>query len=163
MFSSFFLSFSACQAINEINKPKDGETGRQKWHRLNQDPRGKPDAPIFLRPHQLENSHGDDGVPPPKGPVFRPNWGFRRGDTVIGSTKHSMDWSYHSVTPHDYTDVVTAADIPKIEHLGTQALATVCSFTFKCLFLFLPLHPFVLICNLCFSVQHILPSGFTSS
>ena len=129
----FSLFFSACQAINEINKPKDGETGRQKRHRLNQDTRGKPDAPAFLRPHQPDNPLGDDGVLP-KGPVFRPNWGFRRGDSVIGSTKHSMDWSFHSVTPHDYTDIVTSADLSKVEHLGTQALATVLSFSFKYFF-----------------------------
>ena len=109
-----------------MNRPKEGETGRQKRARLNQDPRGKPDAPVFLRPHVPTTELGDDGIPPQKGAVFRPNWGFRKGDTIVGSTQHSMDWSYHSITPHDYTDIVTSSDLSKIEHMGTQALATVC-------------------------------------
>lgn len=96
--------------INEVNKPKEGETSRQKRHRLNQDPRGKPDAPTFVRPYQPDNPLGDDGLALQKGPVYRPNRGFRRTDTVVGSTAHAADWSYHSVTSYDYADIVKAAN-----------------------------------------------------
>jgi len=44
---------------------------------------------------------------------------------VVGSTKHAKDWSYHSITPHDFTDIVTGSDIESIELLGSQAQAAV--------------------------------------
>lgn len=70
--SCFTFLFAACSAINKINWPKYGQMGRQKRTRLNQDPRGKPDAPIFLMPHVPENPLGDDGVPPAKGTISGP-------------------------------------------------------------------------------------------
>ncbi|KAL8155484.1 hypothetical protein AgCh_000754 [Apium graveolens] len=107
----------ACETINNINRPKEGEYGRQKRAKLNKDPRSKPDAPIFLRPHAPVVELGDDMDPPLKVHSFRPNWGFRRSDTVMGSTKHAKDWSYHSITPHNFTDIVTGSDIESIELL----------------------------------------------
>ncbi|XP_074357867.1 uncharacterized protein LOC141697403 isoform X2 [Apium graveolens] len=116
-------SDKACEAINNVNRPKEGESGRQKRAKLNRDPRSKPDAPAFLKPHVPVVELGDDVDPPLKAHSFRPNWGFRRSDTVVGSTKHAKDWSYHSITPHDFTDIVTGSDIETIELLGSQAQA----------------------------------------
>ncbi|XP_074376982.1 uncharacterized protein LOC141718500 [Apium graveolens] len=56
--------------------------------------------------------------------IFQPLWGFRRGDTVVGSTKHAWDWSYHSVTPKDFTDVVATPDLERIKLMGAQSLAS---------------------------------------
>ncbi|XP_074342331.1 uncharacterized protein LOC141679851 [Apium graveolens] len=56
--------------------------------------------------------------------AFQPLWGFRRGDTVVGSTKHAWDWSYHSVTPKDFTDVVATPDLERIKLMGAQSLAS---------------------------------------
>lgn len=87
----FWFVLAACAAINDFNKPKEGETARQKRARLNMNPQAKLDAPTFLRPHVPENELGDDESLQPKGAVIRPNWGFRKGDSVAGSTKHSMN------------------------------------------------------------------------
>ncbi|KAL8134593.1 hypothetical protein AgCh_009569 [Apium graveolens] len=116
-------SDKACKAINNINTPKEGESGCQKKAKLNKDPRNKADAPSFLRPHVPVVELGDDVDPPFKEHSFRPNWGFGRSDTVVGFTKHSKDWSYHSITPHDFTDIVMGSDIESIELLGSQAQA----------------------------------------
>ncbi|KAL8123914.1 hypothetical protein AgCh_011789 [Apium graveolens] len=116
-------SDKACEAINNVNRPKEGESGRQKRAKLNRDPRSKPDGPTFLKPHIPVVELGDDVDPPLKAHFFRPNWGFRRSDTVVGSTKHAKDWSYHSITPHDFTDIITGSDIETIELLGSQAQA----------------------------------------
>ncbi|KAL8100265.1 uncharacterized protein LOC141683475 [Apium graveolens] len=121
---NFERSLRACEAINNLNKPKEGESGRQKRAKLSKDPRGKPDGPSFLKPHIPEVSLGDDVDPPIKGHAYRPNWGFRRGNTVVGSTKHAKDWSFHSITPQDYTEIVTGSDIESIEHLGSRAQAS---------------------------------------
>ena len=126
MFLLLFLS--ACEAINNVNRPKEGESGRQKRAKLNRDPRSKPDGPSFLKPHVPVVELGDDVDPPLKAHSFRPNWGFRRSDTVVGSTKHAKDWSYHSITPHDFTDIVTGSDVETIELLGSQAQAAVIFF-----------------------------------
>ncbi|XP_074327654.1 uncharacterized protein LOC141665568 [Apium graveolens] len=56
--------------------------------------------------------------------AFQPLWGFRPGDTVVGSTKHAWDWSYHSVTPKDFTDVVATPDLERIKLMGAQSLAS---------------------------------------
>ncbi|KAL8104285.1 hypothetical protein AgCh_028489 [Apium graveolens] len=114
----------ACKAINNLNKPKEGESGRQKRAKLTKDPRGKPDGPSFLKPHAPDVSLGNDVDPPIKGHAYRPNWSFRRGDTVVGSTKHAKDWYFHSITPQDYTEIVMGSDIESIEHLGSQAQAS---------------------------------------
>ncbi|KAL8098358.1 hypothetical protein AgCh_031208 [Apium graveolens] len=74
-------SDKACEAINNVNRPKEGEFGRQKRAKLNRDPRGKPDAPAFLKPHVPVVELGDDVDPPLKAHSSRPNWGFRRSDT----------------------------------------------------------------------------------
>ncbi|KAL8116823.1 hypothetical protein AgCh_023117 [Apium graveolens] len=66
-------SDKACQAINNVNRPKEGESGRQKRAKLNKDPRSKPDGPSFLKPHVPVVELGDDVDPPLKAHSFRPN------------------------------------------------------------------------------------------
>lgn len=58
----------------------------------------------------------------------------------MGSTKHFMDWSYNSITPHDFRDIVTSSDLSRVEHMGAQAMATVSPllltyFSFLCLYI----------------------------
>lgn len=65
-----FFCFAASVAINDVNRPKESETGHQKRARLNLYPRGKPDALIFLRHHVPENELGDDGDAPVKRSVY---------------------------------------------------------------------------------------------
>ncbi|KAL8116122.1 hypothetical protein AgCh_022572 [Apium graveolens] len=54
----------------------------------------------------------------------QPLWGFLRGDTVVGSTKHAWDWSYHGVTPKEFTDIVVGPDLERIKLMGAQSLTS---------------------------------------
>ncbi|XP_074383251.1 uncharacterized protein LOC141724864 [Apium graveolens] len=114
------VSQQAAKEINEDNVPLVEETARMKKARLaGLDTRGKATEPIFLRKHKepmgeasTEGAEGHNAPITAAAPAaaatgaFQPLWGFRRGDTVVGSTKHAWDWSYRSVTPKDFTDVV---------------------------------------------------------
>ena len=120
------MFFSAARAINEATLPVVEETARMKKARLaSLDTRGKPDAPIFLRKQADAVGEGSSGGPPLASGSFQPSWGFRRQDSVVGSTKHSMDWSLHSITPPDFRDIVVGSDLSRVEHMGAQAIATV--------------------------------------
>lgn len=88
------------------------------------DLRAQPTGPSFLRPH-VEEEIEEEPVSRPRSAVFRPNWGFRKQDTVIGDPGNARDWSLHSITPCDYTDYVLKKGITSIELLGSQAFATV--------------------------------------
>ncbi|XP_074327472.1 uncharacterized protein LOC141665384 [Apium graveolens] len=128
----------AAKEINEDNVPLVEETARMKKARLaGLDTRGKATEPIFLKKHKepigevsTEGAGGHGAPITAAAPTaaatgaFQPLWGFRRGDTVVGSTKHAWDWSYHSVTPKDFTDVVATPDLERIKLMGAQSLAS---------------------------------------
>ncbi|KAL8133832.1 hypothetical protein AgCh_009047 [Apium graveolens] len=137
------VSQQAAKEINEDNVPLVEETARMKKARLaGLDTRGKATEPIFLKKHKepigeaSTEGVGGHGVPITAAAptaaaptaaatgAFQPLWGFRRGDTVVGSTKHAWDWSYHSVTPKDFTDVVATPDLERIKLMGAQSLAS---------------------------------------
>ncbi|XP_074327661.1 uncharacterized protein LOC141665576 [Apium graveolens] len=132
------LPSRAAKEINEDNVPLVEETARMKKARLaGLDTRGKATEPIFLRKHKepmgeasTEGAEGHNAPITAAAPAaaatgaFQPLWGFRRGDTVVGSTKHAWDWSYHSVTPKDFTDVVATPDLERIKLMGAQSLAS---------------------------------------
>lgn len=110
--------------MNELTVPPTEETGRMKRLKTKYDPREAREIPQFLRAHSGA-SGADAGGKPPKSLAFQPAWGFRKTDSVLGSTQHSADWSLHSITPVDYKDVVLDADMEGIESLGSQSLASV--------------------------------------
>ncbi|KAL8131461.1 hypothetical protein AgCh_007409 [Apium graveolens] len=128
----------AAKEINEDNVPPVEETSRMKKARLaGLDTRGKATEPIFLRKHKEPMGEASaEGAEAPSAPItvaapapaatgaFQPLWGFRRGYTVVGSTKHAWDWSYHGVSPKDFTDVVTTPDLERIKLMGAQSLAS---------------------------------------
>ncbi|XP_074342097.1 uncharacterized protein LOC141679514 [Apium graveolens] len=128
----------SAKEINEDNVPLVEETARMKKARLaGLDTRGKATEPIFLRKQKEPMGEAStEGVGGHSAPItaaaptatatgaFQPLWGFRRGDTVVGSTKHAWDWSYHSVTPKDFTDVVATPDLERIKLMGAQSLAS---------------------------------------
>ncbi|KAL8097995.1 hypothetical protein AgCh_030937 [Apium graveolens] len=132
------VSQQAAKEINEDNVPLVEENARMKKARLaGLDTRGKATEPIFLRKHKEPMGEAStEGVEGYSAPItaaapaaaatgaFQPLWGFRRGDTVVGSTKHAWDWSYHSVTPKDFTDVVATPDLERIKLMGAQSLAS---------------------------------------
>ncbi|XP_074351577.1 uncharacterized protein LOC141690700 [Apium graveolens] len=117
---------------------RQGQEKRMKKARLaGLDTRGKATEPIFLKKHKepigeaSTEGAGGHGTPITAAAptaaatgAFQPLWGFRRGDTVVGSTKHAWDWSYHSVTPKDFTDVVATPDLERIKLMGAQSLAS---------------------------------------
>ena len=99
-----------------------------KRHRLAKDPRVPRELPAFLQPHSAEG--GSSSQPQAsKSQAFKPAWGFRRTDSVLGSIVHASDRSLHSITPADYQDVVLQSEIEGIDGLGSQALASVSIFT----------------------------------
>jgi hypothetical protein len=116
------------------NAPPDNETTRMARAKRDADPRGKDTEPSFLRPHKKQRDNlkfgdiaGLEGSSQVnvQSSVFRPTWGFRKKDTVVGSTKHAMDWSLNSITPPDYKDLVLGGNIDQAESLGSQAIAAV--------------------------------------
>ncbi|KAL8155304.1 hypothetical protein AgCh_000616 [Apium graveolens] len=128
----------AAKEINEDNVPPIEETSRMKKARLaGLDTRGKATEPIFLQKHNEPMGEASvEGAEAPNAPItvaapasaatgaFQPLWGFRRGDIVVGSTKHAWDWSYHGVTPKDFTDVVATPNLERIKLMGAQSLAS---------------------------------------
>ncbi|KAK1385018.1 hypothetical protein POM88_022753 [Heracleum sosnowskyi] len=110
--------------INKTNEPEDGETARMKRARLGwKDPRASS-VPAFIRPH-VDLTEEVEGPSSAKSAVWRPNWGLRKKDTVVGVSKHAVEWSYHSLTPCDYKDFVSNSTIEGVEHAGSQAMAAV--------------------------------------
>ncbi|KAL8155202.1 hypothetical protein AgCh_000546 [Apium graveolens] len=133
-----FISQHAAKEINEDNVPLVEETARMKKACLaGLDTRGKATELIFLRKHKepmgeasVEGAEGHSAPITAAAPAiaatgaFHPLWGFHRGDTVVGSTKYARDWSYHGVTPKDFTDVVVTPDLERIKLMGAQSLAS---------------------------------------
>ncbi|KAK1398372.1 hypothetical protein POM88_008235 [Heracleum sosnowskyi] len=114
----------AAAFINKTNEPQEGETARMKRARLGgKDPRASG-VPAFIRP-RVDLTDEVEGPSSAKGAVWRPNWGLRKKDTVVGVSKHAVEWSYHSLTPCDYKDFVSNSTIEGVEHAGAQAMAAV--------------------------------------
>ena len=44
----------------------------------------------------------------------------------MGSNIHAKDWSFHSIPPCDYKDIVLGTDPEVSEQMGAQALAIIC-------------------------------------
>ncbi|KAL8094462.1 hypothetical protein AgCh_036117 [Apium graveolens] len=132
------VSQQAAKEINEDNVPLVEETVRMKKALLaGLDTREKATEPSFLRKHKEPMVEVPaEGAEAHSAPItaaahvsvatgaFQPLWGFRRGDTVVGSTKHALDLSYHSVTPKDFTDVVATPGLERIKLMGAQSLAS---------------------------------------
>jgi hypothetical protein len=134
--------FAVAQMIVAAAPPPTDETSRMLRAKRNADPRGKELEPSFLRPHKKQKDNlkytdiaGLDGASQVnvQSSVFRPSWGFRKQDSVVGSTKHSMDWSLNAITPPDYRDFVLNGDVGESESLGAQSLAAVSSKLLICL------------------------------
>ncbi|KAK1384217.1 hypothetical protein POM88_021952 [Heracleum sosnowskyi] len=116
------VSDKAAVFINKTNEPQDGETTRMKRARLGgKDPRAAS-VPAFIRPH-VDLTDEVEGPSSAKSSVWRPNWGLRKKDTVVGVSKHAVEWSYHSLTPCDYKDFVSNSTLEGVEHAGSQAIA----------------------------------------
>lgn len=118
----------------EAGPPIDDETSRMARAKRGIDPRGRETEPAFLRPHKSQKGNlkfsdlvGLEGASQVniQSSVFRPSWGFRKQDTVVGSTKHAMDWSLNTITPPDYKDLVLNGGLEESEALGSQAIAAV--------------------------------------
>ncbi|KAL8107664.1 hypothetical protein AgCh_024172 [Apium graveolens] len=132
------VSQQAAKEINEDNVPLVEETARMKKARLaDLDTRGKATEPSFLRKHKesmvevpAEGAEAHSASITTVAPVsvatgaFQPLWGFRREDTMVRSTKHAWDWSYHVVTSKDFTDMVATPDLERIKLMGAQSLAS---------------------------------------
>ncbi|KAK1352208.1 hypothetical protein POM88_053472 [Heracleum sosnowskyi] len=103
------------------NEPESGETARIKRACL-KDPRLAAKGPSILRPHvaEVEEVEGSSLV---KSSVWRPNWGIRKKDTIVGVAQHAVEWSHHSLTPCDYKDFVANSTIEGAESAGSQAFA----------------------------------------
>ena len=127
--------FAAAEFINKQNEPEGGETARIKRACL-KDPRLAAKGPSILRPHvaEVEEVEGSSSV---KSSVWRPNWGIRKKDTIVGVAKHAVEWSHHSLTPCDYKDFVANSTIEGAESAGSQAFAAVSHYP---LFLCSPLY-----------------------
>ncbi|KAK1380314.1 hypothetical protein POM88_027058 [Heracleum sosnowskyi] len=116
------VSDKAATFINKTNEPQDGETTRMKRARLGvKDPRASS-VPTFIRPH-VDLTEEVEGPSSAKSSVWRPNWSLRKKDTVVGVSKHSVEWSCNSLTPCDYKDFVSNSTIEGVEHAGSQAIA----------------------------------------
>ncbi|KAK1400169.1 hypothetical protein POM88_010032 [Heracleum sosnowskyi] len=117
------VSDKAAAFINKSNEPLDGETARMKRARLGvKDHRAASGVPAFLRPHE-DTVEEVEAPASAKSSVWRPNWGIRKKDTVVGVSKHASEWSYHSLTPCDYKDFVSNSTLEGVEHAGAQAIA----------------------------------------
>lgn len=132
--------------------PLDGTTGRLKRSRLAVDSRIQEQGPSILRPHR-EGGSSSFGAKPrsPKSAAFRPAWGFRKGDSVLGSTEHCVDWSRHSITPPDWKEVVMGAELERVEAVGCQSIAAVSSIYI------LPLRSPSIFNSIIFNLKHFVP------
>ena len=129
MINSYQLCIScfviaAAAFINKTNEPEDGDTARLKRARSGKDPRAESGIDAYLRPHRddVEEIGGST-----KSTVWRPNWGIRKKDTVVGVQKHAVEWSYHSLTSCDFKDFVTNSTLEGVEGAGAQSIAAVSS------------------------------------
>lgn len=61
----------------------------------------------------------------PISPVFKPSWGIRRRDSILGDTHLAAEWSLQAIPPKDYQDGVKNRDLEAMERLGSQGIATV--------------------------------------
>ena len=109
-----------------------------KRARIGTDDRGVPSEPSFLRGCATQLPEVDPIVAPAKSSAFKPAWGLRKQDSVVGSSIHAKEWSLHSIPPCDYKDIVLGTDPEVSEQMGAQALATVCVHIL-CLFFYYPL------------------------
>ncbi|KAK1392319.1 hypothetical protein POM88_011375 [Heracleum sosnowskyi] len=115
------VSDKATAFINKTNEPLDGETAKMKRARLGgKDPR-TANILSFLKPH-VDIVEEVEGPSSAKSSVWRPNWGLRKKDTVVGVSKHAVEWSYHSLNPCDYKDFVSNSTIEGVEHAGAQVV-----------------------------------------
>lgn len=122
---------SAAKILNELHARLVGETPRTKRKCDELDLIGKPTKLPLLRPHfEMATTDGDIGSSSVKTSVFKPAWGIRKHDLIVGDTKHSKDWSYHSIPSPDYRDFVISRDLEAVESLGCEDLATVFSSLF---------------------------------
>lgn len=138
---SISIIFVVVALINKVTKSVEDETGRMKTAKLYVDPKIKGEGSTFLQLHidpvEVEEVGGTKA---PKSTIFRPSWGIMNQDSVVGSTKHSKNWSYNSIPPCHYSNFVTNSDLDGIKLLRYQALATI-SISFLILFIsfiFLP-------------------------
>ncbi|KAK1382001.1 hypothetical protein POM88_019736 [Heracleum sosnowskyi] len=77
-------------------------------------------AAEFINKPEVEEVEGSSSV---KSSVWRPNWGIRKKDTIVGVAAHAIEWSHHSLTPCDYKDFVANSSIEGVESAGSQAFA----------------------------------------
>ena len=105
-----------------------------KRARVGTDDMGLPTEPSFLRGCTTQLPDVEPIVAPAKSAAFKPAWGFRKQDSVVGSSIHAKDWSIHSIPPCDYKDIVLGTDPEVSEQMGAQALATVCFYLFHLFF-----------------------------
>ena len=117
--SSFVCVFSVATSINEAQGIGEEETRKMKKARMGADDRVPPPVPSFLRP-QEEAGGSKSG-----GSAWRPAWGLRAKDSVVGNTRHAKDWSRFGVPPCDYRDIVTATGMEAAEYMCAQGIATV--------------------------------------
>ena len=62
--------------------------------------------------------------------IWKPSWGLRAKDIVVGCTKHAKDWSHHAIPLHDYKYIVMSTRLDAAESTCAQAIATVIFFIF---------------------------------
>ncbi|KAK1380945.1 hypothetical protein POM88_027689 [Heracleum sosnowskyi] len=113
------VSDKAAEFINKQNEPEGGQTARIKRACL-KDPRLTEQGPAILRPHVAEVDEVEGST---KSSVWRPNWGIRKKDTIVGVSAHAVEWSHHSLTPCDYKDFVSNSTLEGAECAGAQAFA----------------------------------------
>lgn len=102
------------------------ETKRQKRYRLSRYDRVPPTILGFLRGSGSGASvEGGPSFQGPTSPVFRPSWGIRKRDSVLGDTRLAREWSKHSIPPVDYIyhEGVTGRDYEAVQLLGSQGIA----------------------------------------
>ena len=97
-----------------------------KRARVGTDDMGLPTEPSFLRGCTTQLPEVEPIVAPAKSAAFKPAWGLRKQDSVVGSGIHAKDWSFHSIPHCDYKDIVLGTDPEVSEQMGAQALAIVC-------------------------------------
>ncbi|KAK1369648.1 hypothetical protein POM88_035740 [Heracleum sosnowskyi] len=113
------VSEKAAEFINKQNELEGGQTARIKRACL-KDPRLIEKGPSILRPHVAEVDEVEGST---KSSVWRPNWGIRKKDTIVGVSAHAVEWSHHSLTPCDYKDFVSNSTLEGAECAGAQAFA----------------------------------------
>lgn len=92
-----------------------------KRARSGKDPRAPTATDAYLNPHVVDVDEADGSSKS----AWRPNWGIRKKDSIVGDCRHAMDWSYHSITPGDFKDFVSGSVLEKAESAGAQAFAAV--------------------------------------